>query len=439
MRILKASILKLLTIGFGTVLFILAPQVRGFADPLAPPYTNPIEETLKGKPCEIWDDEQGIPHIHATEERVGIACLGYVHARDRAWQMDYFKKTVQGRKSEFFGKDHIRTDFFLRLLGLQEKANLLFQEMSKEEQDFFWAYTWGVNRGMKEAANKGIYELQKFNYSLDTWRPQDTIAISLLQSFDQTRRTFVTQLEDYQRTKGFGEQALGLFDPVGLPWDTSILKTEDFLSPPLNPSPALPAVTSEDLNASVGIPKNATSVEIKKMDLTSLAPILGGPNMGSNSWALNAKHSKSGKAWLANDPHLKLSRPLFWQWVHLDAGKLDAIGASFPGVPFIISGANRHVSWGLTNAFLPAAKVTFVAEKELEQAKTFRPLIWVKVWKFKLPFFFKSYQRTATQLPVLPIPNIPEGKAVVLRWTGFDLTAKDFTGLLNFMRSKSVQ
>ncbi|MEO5969213.1 MAG: penicillin acylase family protein [Bdellovibrionia bacterium] len=426
---------KLSLFGFGVCLLLLAFQINSSADPLAPPYSNPLEESLKGKPCEIWDDEQGIPHIHALDERVGTACLGYIHARDRGWQMDFFKKTVQGRKAEFFGKGNIRSDFFLRLLGLQEKANSLFQEMSKEDQDVFWAYSWGVNRGMKEAVSKGVYEFQKFNYSPDTWRPQDTIAISLLQSFDQTRRTFLTQLDDFERSKIFGNQTLDLFDPIGLPWDASILKTEDLSNPTIKPSSTLPSATASS-PAPFTIAEKYTG---GKMDLSSLDSILGGPDMGSNSWVVSPKYSKSGKAWLANDPHLRLTRPTFWHWVHLDAGKIDAIGASFPGVPFIFSGANRHVSWGLTNSFLPAAKVTFVAEKELEQAKTFRPLIWVKVWKFKIPFFFKSFQRTATQLPVLPIPNIPSGKAVVLRWTGFDLKAKDFAGLLGFMRSQNVR
>jgi len=434
---------------------LLTWPLKSSADPLSSPYTNPMEELLKGKPCEIWDDEQGIPHVRATDERVGTACLGYVHARDRAWQMDYFKKTVQGRKAEFFGKDQIRTDFIMRLLGLQEKANSIFQEMKKEDQDVFWAYSWGVNRGMKEAISKGVYEFQKFNYSPDTWRPQDSIALSLLQSFDQTRRSFATQLEDYEKIKVFGDQTLALFNPIGLPWDTSILKATDLLMPVALPV-ALPVVPRTSHPPAIPTPVTVSSPPATQaanpaanpptareralpMDLTAVASILGGPEMGSNSWVVGPKNSKSGKAWLANDPHLRLSRPPFWHWVHLEAGKLDAIGASFPGLPFIFSGANRHVSWGLTNSFLPAAKVTFVAEEELAQAKTFRPLIWVKVWKFKLPFFFKSFQRTATQLPVMPIPNGPAGQAIVLRWTGFDLKAKDFAGLLKFMHAQTAQ
>jgi penicillin amidase len=96
------------------------------------------------------------------------------------------------------------------------------------------------------------------------------------------------------------------------------------------------------------------------------------------------------------------------------------------------------MSWGLTNAFLPTAQVSFVDEKELASAPSFRPLIWVKVWKIQVPFFFKTFQRTASHLPVLPIPNTPPGKAIVLKWTGFDLKPKDFVGMTTFMSAKNV-
>jgi penicillin amidase len=213
----------------------------------------------------------------------------------------FSKKTVQGRKAEFFGKDHIKSDFFLRLLGLQEKADSIFQEMAPEEQNFYWAYAWGANRGLQKAAE--AYEFQKYGYTPDPWLPQDIIAISLLQSFDQTRRTFVTQLEDFARIQTFGEQTEALFDPHGLPWDSSILKEEDFQSPSPNskPNPLKPK------NSRLPTPSAAHT----QLDLSYLQPLLGGPDMGSNSWVLAPKRSKTGKAWLANDPPLKTDSSTF--------------------------------------------------------------------------------------------------------------------------------
>src|SRR4051812_48789078 len=68
--------------------------------------------------CEVYEDSQGLTHAKAPDETGAFACMGYVHARDRAWQMDYFRRISQGRTAEILGFDSLRTDFFMRLLGL---------------------------------------------------------------------------------------------------------------------------------------------------------------------------------------------------------------------------------------------------------------------------------------------------------------------------------
>src|SRR4051812_15126524 len=71
---------------------------------------NPILNRLQGKTCQVWSDEQGIPHARFQGEpgensALGtLACFGYLHGRERAWQMDYFRRTAQGRKAEVLGK-----------------------------------------------------------------------------------------------------------------------------------------------------------------------------------------------------------------------------------------------------------------------------------------------------------------------------------------------
>ncbi len=387
--------------------------------------------------CEIWDDEQGIPHIHAADTLSGIACLGYIHGRDRAWEMDFFKKTVQGRKAEFFGMSSFRSDFFLRILNLPEKAKAIFKQMNPQDQSIFQAYARGANQGMKEAVDRGVYEFNELGYLPEPWSPEDSLSLILLQSFDQTRRSFQIQLDQRKWEEKQGDQASSLFNPIDLPWDTSILKEGEY-----------PKSSSQKPNQSKTQSQNQHSVpeSIALQELLTtesylqLSSVWQGPGTGSNNWVISPRRSQSHHAWLANDPHLRLTRPAFWHWIHLDAGDINAIGATFPGVPFIASGANLHLSWGLTNSFLPAARLVAVSEKELQgknEAQSFWPVIWVKVWKFKLPFFFKSFRRTPKSFPILPLPSSAE-KALVLQWTGFDLLAKEITPFFDLMKSHSV-
>jgi penicillin amidase len=81
---------------------------------------------------------------------------------------------------------------------------------------------------------------------------------------------------------------------------------------------------------------------------------------GSNNWVVPGSRTVSGKPLLANDPHLALSAPAIWYFAHLKAPAgelpggqkhppLDVIGATLPGLPFVVLGRTTGVAWGFTN------------------------------------------------------------------------------------------
>src|SRR5579871_4677524 len=54
-------------------------------------------------PIDIVRDADGIPHIFATTKADGLFGLGYVHAQDRLWEMEFQRRVGFGRLSEVFG------------------------------------------------------------------------------------------------------------------------------------------------------------------------------------------------------------------------------------------------------------------------------------------------------------------------------------------------
>ncbi|HLE00126.1 MAG TPA: penicillin acylase family protein [Bdellovibrionota bacterium] len=402
---------------------------------------NPLVATLQGKKCDLFDDSQGIPHIRGESENVAISCLGYIHARDRLFEMDFFRRTVQGRKAEVFGKDEIRSDFQMRLLGLYPYASRIFREMAGPEQTRLWAYAHGVNTFLKSASKRAAsypaYEFEKYGYIPESWIPEDTIALILLQSFDQTKRSFFSKLEEDRYKEFYPARAAGYFDSDGLPWDTAILKSGEYLQAPM----PVRQSTKSAVNRGSAFPDIRAPRTAKLGKLDELEFLNSGIGLGSNNWVVNSARSRTGRAWLANDPHLKLQYPPLWHWVHVEGGTLNVIGAAMPGLPFVVSGANTKISWGLTNAYLDVGHVAYIDTVDLKPLETTRPLIWFKWWKLKLPFFFKTFQRTDRGQPVLPL-SAPEGKAVVLNWVGLSLHAKDMgdtiRGLFELMASESA-
>lgn len=381
---------------------------------------NPLEPALHAAECLLRDEGAALTRIKGTTHPQMLACMGYAHARDRGGQMDYFRRVAWGRASEVYGSGKLRSDLGLRLLALGEHAERLWRELDSERKELLWAYAWGVNLGFKRFPKQ--WEFEKWGYLPEDWHPADSLAVLMLQSLDQTRKTFEQDLTESQRISDWGATAERRFSPARAPWDTSILKEGEYER----------AERATSSAPSRGGHSAATWFR-------EWGEIFPATDTGSNNWVLSGARSKSGRAWFANDPHLDLKNPPFWYWISLESPEVRAMGATLPGVPFIVSGANERLSWGLTNAYLDVGDLVLVDEKELEGKTTpFRPHVKFKWAGLTLPFFFKSFERvTAGGEPVMPI-DAPEGKKFVLRWSGHRLQAKDIAPAFDLWSQKSV-
>ncbi len=403
------------------------------ADLLPPPGgragTRPVPKITGPSQCDIYSDPQQVVHLHGRNDLEVMTCLGYVHARDRGWQMDFLRRTAEGRKSEVYGTGAFKQDFAMRIFGFAGRAEKIWEEMSPHARERLEAYALGVNQGFHELEKNPNYEMKKFGLAkLDEWKPVHSVEFLLLQSFDQTRKSFEYEVEENTRLKVMGDRARALSVEDGLPWETTVLKPGEYqksVSPEKDQTPEAPV--------------RAANVDLSGYrELLASLPELTGIAGGSNNWVVSAKRSTSGNALFANDPHLSLKHPPFWYWTHIEGGAIDAIGASLPGVPVIASGANRHMAWGLTNSYLDCGDLAYIPESELKNTYSERPLIWFKWAGIRWPFKFKSFQRTEKGWPILPL-DAPKGYRIVLRWSGFELKAKDIESFLDLFEMKSVE
>jgi len=77
--------------------------------------------------------------------------------------------------------------------------------------------------------------------------------------------------------------------------------------------------------------------------------VASGKALGSNNWVIAGSRTSSGKALLANDPHLGFTQPTKWYEIHLKGGRFDVSGVCLPGLPLPILGQNASCAWGFTN------------------------------------------------------------------------------------------
>jgi penicillin amidase len=260
----------------------------------------------------------GIPTISADNELDAFFGLGWVHAEDRLWQMDFQRRAASGRLSEVLGARTLDIDKFMRTLGFMRVAEASLQQMSPEMRAVLEAYAAGVNAWIEHHRGPLPPEFLILGYRPDPWRPVDTVLWGRLMALDLS--------DNY-----FGELARARIASVLTPEELARLFPGDDGAGP----------TTID-TAVLGTATRLAGT------LPSLREIPGFGAAASNAWILSGARTQSGKPILANDPHLGLSAPILWYLARIETPTLTMAGATAPGVPAVLIGHNTRIAWGFT-------------------------------------------------------------------------------------------
>ena len=93
----------------------------------------------------VITDRVGSPHIFAENDLDLARVQGFVHARDRFWQMDTTRREVSGDLGELLGPTAINGDIQNRTIGLRRAAERSVALLTSEELAVLQAYADGVN------------------------------------------------------------------------------------------------------------------------------------------------------------------------------------------------------------------------------------------------------------------------------------------------------
>lgn len=411
--------LGLFILSFACVLF----YIRHRLDASLPRLEGRLEIAGLAGEVKVTRDARGIVRIEAGSLDDLVLAQGFVHAQERFFQMDLARRFAGGELAELVGERALELDVEKRKLGNHQVAERMLARLEPGERELFARYTAGVNAGLA-ALDDVPPEYLVLRKEPRGWSAADCLRVGFY-FFD-----VLSFNERYEREVGVMDACL----PVEL---------VDYLTPDV----AANDVTIVGSAAAAAAPLPAAEVfDLRRQEIVKpardLVRTFDDLGLGSNSWAVGAARSKSGRAILANDPHLNIGLPNVWFRMELDWGAGRALGATTPGVPGVVIGSNGRVAWGLTNGMVDHEDLVIVEVDEDDPGL------------YRVPEGLESFGERRETIAVAgrdPVeivvrrtrwgPVVGEdvlGRPLALKSTGLDPETHDFS-FLNMMFQTSLE
>jgi penicillin G amidase len=314
-------LLRRLLTALGVIVLLVVTVATGILWLTLPPRSQQARIAGLSGPVNIGFDRDGIPRIRAASATDAAAALGFVHARDRMFQMELMRRAASGRLSEIAGPATLGYDRTMRTLGLRRRAVEDYPTLPAETRAMLAAYARGVNAWID---SRGRFSSAEFLFvgTPEPWEPVDSLlwgeTMGLWLSFN-----WRTELSRLSLANRIPQQKIDeLWPPgegTGRP-EAGIMPTRQY----------------------------ADAVS----DLMSILPRFPAPytlpGSASNEWAVDGRHTASGAPLLAGDPHLAFSFPGIWYLARIETPDGVLAGATAPGIPGLVLGHNSHIAWTFT-------------------------------------------------------------------------------------------
>ena len=371
----------------------------------------------------IDSDDLGVPAITAHSRADAFRILGYLHARDRLFQMELMRRKSAGRLAELFGNPALALDRKQRHYQLSKAAAMIVSDLPEAQRSALQAYVEGVNAYLDQTTILPP-EFLALRHRPEAWRAEDSILVILgmfqtLNGQEQDER-MVSVME-----KALPAELLTFLTPDTDPYATVL--TGGPFARRLNPTIPLDAIKK--------LPDSEEYAVNAHVDAENVVA-------GSNNWVVAGSKTLDGRAIIANDMHLGLNIPNVWYRAELSYEQRQIYGVTLPGVPGLIVGANNDVAWGFTNVTADLLDLIRL-ETHPDQPNLYRtPQGWqtfaqhTEIIKVKDAPDIEISLRDSIWGPVSDQPLL--GQAVAIKWTALERHGVDL-GLLEMDAANTTQ
>ncbi|HET7867918.1 MAG TPA: penicillin acylase family protein [Burkholderiaceae bacterium] len=261
--------------------------------------------------AEIRRTAYGIPHIKAKDEAGLGYGAGYAEAQENACPLAEQFITLRGERSRYFGPDahagddslaNEGSDFFYRFYNDEARLRAAWAAQDAQVQALMKGFAAGFNRYVQEAAHARLPTACRGA----EWLPH------------------VDELDMMRLVRYYG-------GVNGVVFFKSLLVQAQ---PPSAGAAAVPAPAPAE-------------VTLRRLGLSSGAA----RRTASNAVALGRDATDTGRGLLLGNPHQPWNGPLRLHELHLTLpGRIDAMGATLPGLPLVAIGFTRRFAWSHTTS-----------------------------------------------------------------------------------------
>ncbi len=311
-----------------------------------------------------------MPHVFARSLADAVRVQGYLHARDRFFQMDVLRRTAEGRLAELTGNFiDLQRDAQTRPLGLRMAAERDAALLTPDEKRLLQTYAEGVNAWLASNPLPSEYAELEIT-SVPSWEVLDTLTLAKAAEAGSASSTSSGTRRSWSHTKQRESRRASM---AGRSSSRTWCGSDPWCPP--RPSP-MPGVTPRSWSRR---PRAGAHAAWRPRRIRAIAGLAVSPLRGSSRALLflgAARREATSGGWLpgrvpraspmiANDGHVLLTAPARSHEIHLVVkrdpvfGDLNVSGTQNPGAPGVFTGQSRFLAWGLT-VFLGDASDVFL-------------------------------------------------------------------------------
>jgi penicillin G amidase len=303
-----------------------------------PVWEGMLADAGVAREVEIERNAHGVPVIRAGSDGDLFFAIGFVHAQDRLFQMDLQRRAAGGRLAEILGTRALARDIWQQYLQADVGIEKSCRALRPEVKSLLESYCRGVNYFL--ASQPLPPEFHILGYTPAAWQLRDVLA---------AMKYLEGELASSGNELNHARLGAALLPGFARAW----------LTAPAPGSENRPALAP----GALAVPALARLLDAETEALQLDVP--------GNAWVVAGSRTASGHPWLANDFSWAPVLPALFYQLAGKAPALDIAGNTLPGVPFILSGRNRQLGWGVCAA--PCDTIDyFILERHPQNGNLYR-------------------------------------------------------------------